>query len=60
MIQYPELKMDMWILVLIYLLGRYLTIYILLIVLQFGQLLVKPIVKLTPEQVGSNSWLYSW
>ena len=55
MMQYPELKMDMWILVLIYLLGRCLTIYIMLIVLQFGQLLVKPVVKLTPEQVGSNS-----
>ena len=27
MMQYPELKMDMWILVLIYLLGRCLTIY---------------------------------
>ena len=55
MMQYPELKMDMWILVLIFLLGRCLTIYILLIVLLFGQLLVTSIVKLTPKQVGSNS-----
>ena len=47
MMQYPEVKMDMWILVLIYLLGHCLTINILLIMLQFGRLLVRPIVKLT-------------
>ena len=58
MMQYPEVKMDMWILVLIYLLGHCFTIHILLIMLQFGRLLVRPKVKFTPKQVGSNSFDY--
>ena len=36
MMEYPEVKINMWILVLIYLLVHCLTIHILLIVLQFG------------------------